>query len=321
MSEWGRVAFYYDFEQDDEYEGRIRVRGLISKAYKYPGTINMILHTVYGSAFLYRHIGWRHPDFRGENWENRLSGWRALNTAFDVLFKYGEIDTGISSVEDVITGDDMSDEEMAYKIFSCEGTDGFINIMLTGNPEDGYEIKYGYEYYRGDELNSKKLVIKDFRQALSLDRDAPYYMENPKVKKEVESAISDIEEVGELMTEEEYRSFEGLGIAWIHEVREARRLELERIAFEEAEEKRIESGLLTDDDSVRYLGIKLRTCHVLYKAGIETIGQLREMSDEQLLAYDEIGPKQLEDIKKHLSGLTLNENSDARKLPKRRKQK
>ncbi|MCR5094853.1 MAG: hypothetical protein K6B72_12875 [Lachnospiraceae bacterium] len=321
MSEWGRVALYYDFEQDDEYEGRIRVRGLISKAYKYPGTINMILHAYYGTTFLYWRTGWRHPDFRGEKWENRLSGWRALNTAFDVLFDLGDVDTGVSSVEDVIIGDDMSDEEMAYEIFNCEGTDGFIDIMLTGNPEDGYKIKYAYEYYRGEELNSDKRVIKDFRQALSLDRNAPYYMEKPIVKEAVESAMSGIEKIGELMTEEELLSFEDLGIAWIRDAREARRLELERIAFEEAEKKRIASGLLTDEDPVHYLGIKLRTYHALYKAGIETIGQLRKMSDEQLLACDEMGPKQLEDVKKHLSGLSLNENSDACKLPKRRKQK
>ena len=34
MSEWGRVAFYYDYEVTDRHGEPKRYRGLVSKAYK-----------------------------------------------------------------------------------------------------------------------------------------------------------------------------------------------------------------------------------------------------------------------------------------------
>lgn len=223
MSDWGRVSLYYDFEQNHKWEGRQRVRGLISKAYRDPGTVNMILHAYYGAMYIYSRIGNKYPDFRGENWENKLSGRRALNTAFDVLFDFDTIDLGYSSVEDVLTGKDMSDEQMKDNIFNCEGTDGFINMTLTGNPEDGYTLKYGYQYRWSDTVdNDNNKMVKDFREALSLDENATYRMRRPKVRNVVENALCDMEDIGIPMTDEEFMAFEDLGLAWVRKMRELR---------------------------------------------------------------------------------------------------
>ena len=48
MSEWGLVAFYYDYERLDRRGNPERIRGLVSKAYKYPGFMGMVLHAYNG---------------------------------------------------------------------------------------------------------------------------------------------------------------------------------------------------------------------------------------------------------------------------------
>ncbi len=43
MSDWGLVAFCYDYEREDKWEGTKYIKGVISKAYKSPSVATSML--------------------------------------------------------------------------------------------------------------------------------------------------------------------------------------------------------------------------------------------------------------------------------------
>lgn len=56
MSDWGRVVFYYDYElYDERKKENERARGLVSRAYLYPGVDQMILHAYNGISYFLSH--------------------------------------------------------------------------------------------------------------------------------------------------------------------------------------------------------------------------------------------------------------------------
>ena len=89
MSDWGKIAFYYDYEVDGRYGDVERMRGVVSKSYKYPGVYGMLLHAYNAMQFFLHNCD--KGDFDGRQWQNPYSGWNELNTAFDVSLIVAEM--------------------------------------------------------------------------------------------------------------------------------------------------------------------------------------------------------------------------------------
>ena len=167
MSDWGLTAFYYDYEIPHSYKGMNRIKGLVSRAYKYPGVPGMIMHAYNGVRYLWERYQDEYYDFDLVREYGRLSDWDALNMSFDVLFDYCTILPGYDTIKATLrkfdskgkkkdssdetdgssmTKDGPTDGDIDHSLFSCEGMYGWIFSTFTGNPDEGYKLRYGYDY-------------------------------------------------------------------------------------------------------------------------------------------------------------------------------
>lgn len=227
MSEWGRVVFYYDYEKEipgfgTEESVTRRYRGMISKAYKYPGIMGVIVHAVDGVEYFVRRMGERHYDidgtrhYLGTGFTDDLP---ELIEAFDVLWKDGSVQVGIDSVEDTVKklfdGEEIKD--LNYELFACEGTDGFCYITFTGNPRDGYEKKFGY--YCGYATVEDKLI--DARTAARIYWEH-YGLSDEEIEEKLKNEWYDEfeKEYTLFESEDEFWAVEDLGVDWIRELAE-----------------------------------------------------------------------------------------------------
>lgn len=98
----------------------------------------------------------------------------------------------------------------------CEGMYGWLYMRYTGNPEDGYSLKYGYEYgYVNEEWD-----IVDFGKALDIYKDKHGLSPEDLYPKEMlDEAINFFEENGVLMSKEEFYETGKLGIDWVLDMR------------------------------------------------------------------------------------------------------
>lgn len=162
MSEWGRVVFYYDFERDlPSRFGRSgsgeteRITGLISKAYKYPSMLGLIIHAVNGFRYFLDNADDEDSSFDGSLHflDSFLpSRWEELNTSFDIFWDNKKILLGVDSVTHVVDrikrrladGREYDAEHIDNDLYSCEGTDGYMVIRFTGDPVHGHTAKYGF---------------------------------------------------------------------------------------------------------------------------------------------------------------------------------
>ena len=216
MGDWGKLAFYYDYEKEHRFKETPRVRGLISKTYQYPRVIGMILHAYYGIRYFFERDEDKRCDFDACNLEDDYSAWAELNTAFDVFFDYGAVANGGNSVKGVIKANKTADEDMQDYLFNCEGTYGWLYISYTGNLKEGNTLKYAYEYGYGYEDD---VELGDLRRALEIELKHTQEPLGDEMKVKIEEAISFFEENAVLMTEEEFRKLESDGVEWLKEVR------------------------------------------------------------------------------------------------------
>lgn len=213
MSEWGRVALYYDYEVETFRSGETkRVRGLVSRAYKYPGVKGMILHAFYGIGYFMALKDNEYSDLGGENWVSEISEFAELNTAFDVLWDYSSVCPGIDDVRGELEKAEIDEERLENNLFNCEGSDGWLFMKYTGNPEDGYSLKYGYFYGWGS---------LDPAEVGSMNRAMEISCIHHKTTLEEEFG-SNFDEIVEffdtkatLMDEDEFWDVENLGAAWV----------------------------------------------------------------------------------------------------------
>ncbi len=224
MSDWGRVAFYYDYvAHNKRKKENERVRGLISKAYKYPGVDQMILHAYNGIRYFMDHKdieSYRGMHFDGKQFDDDHSGMAELNQAFDTFFECGHISLGYSDVEQVIDASSMVDKkEMAYQLYQCEGMYGWLYIRFTGNHEDGFSLKYGYEYgYVNNEWD-----IVDVEKALAIYKDKhKLSSEDILPQALLDEAVQFFKENAVLMSKDEFYEMESLGIDWVCDMRKER---------------------------------------------------------------------------------------------------
>ena len=219
MSDWGRLVFYYDYEvYNQSTKQNERVRGLVSKAYKYPGVDQIILHAFNGIRYFMgrKDIGSLHGMlFDGKQFDDNHSGMTELNQAFDTFFDYGDILLGYSSVAQVINDTSLQDKaEIGYHLYACEGMYGWLYMCFTGNTVDGYSLKYGYEYgYVQEEWD-----IVDIEKALDIYK-YKHKLSKLDLQEMLDTVIEFFKENAVLMSKDEFCKTETLGIDWVLDMR------------------------------------------------------------------------------------------------------
>lgn len=216
MSEWGRVALYYDYEIENIRGKRQRIRGLISKAYKYPGVEGMILHAYYGIGYFLALKDKEYNRLGGENWESRISGLAELNTAFDVLWDYGTVCPGIDDVRDELEKAEIDEDRLENNLFNCEGSDGWLFMKYTGNPEDGYSLKYGYFYGWG---SSDSVEVGNIKRAMEITCIHHETTLEEEFGPNFDEIVEFFDKEATLMDEDEFWGVEDLGVEWLKEMR------------------------------------------------------------------------------------------------------
>lgn len=209
MSDWGQIAFYYDYEMENRWRGTQKNRGLISQSHAYPGVSGMMLHAYNGIRYFLMHNNGRRNFSRAKN-NSVKQEWVSLSRAFEVFFELGWINPGVDAVEYALEEGVLRDKELTYSLFHCEGTYGWLFLKYTGNEKDGYALKYGYFY----DYDSPEYEVRDFRSIYEqlLERNPDYF--EKEVAEELEKVIAFFEENAELMTAEEFWEIEKLGVDW-----------------------------------------------------------------------------------------------------------
>lgn len=209
MSDWGQIAFYYDYEMEHRWRGTQKNRGLISQAHAYPGISGMMLYAYNGIRHFLMHNDGRRNFSRTKN-NSVKQEWVSLSRAFEVFFELGWIDPGVDTVQCALEEGVLRDKELKYSLFHCEGTYGWLYMKYIGNEKDGYALKYGYFYSYG----SSEYEVRDFRSVYEhvLERKPDYF--EKEVAEELEKVILFFEENAELMTAEEFWEIEQLGVDW-----------------------------------------------------------------------------------------------------------
>lgn len=209
MSDWGQIAFYYDYEKGYRGHDTQKNRGLISQTRAYPGVAGMMLYAYNGIRYFLMHNDGRRNFSRTKN-NSLLQEWVSLSRAFEVFFEGGWINPGVDAVQCALEEGVLRDKELKHSLFYCEGTYGWLFMKYTGNEKDGYALKYGYFYGYG----SSEYEVRDFRSIYEqvLERKPNYF--EKEVAEELEKVIVFFEENAELMTAEEFWEIEQLGVDW-----------------------------------------------------------------------------------------------------------
>lgn len=278
------VAFYYDYERLDRRGNPERIRGVVSKAYKYPGLIGMVLHAYNGLNYFRERCEIDHFDFGLPVNAFPVSDWGSLNMAFDVFFEQKYVEPGFDTVSHVLNRWDKYEEEyksgdrLGSDLFNCEGFYGWLDISFTGNPSDGYETKHNY-YFRGESRSIQGAADKYYSDKKeNWHGEEPfeeYYKDEMELVYEIASYFNDNTT---LLSADE--NVEAMSVSLIREL-------LEQKWREEEEASKYVSAL----------NISTRSAICLHRNGIETIEELKELSEDELASLNRMTPKCLEEIK------------------------
>ncbi len=143
MDEYKSIIFYYDYERENRIRGTERIRGFVSRVYK-SEIPNYILHAFNGLRYFWFRRDNRY--FNPDGYHNFVEGARdleTLNQAFDTFFDHTSIQLGYNYVKAPGEYRDMSDEEVLDEVIQDWGANFYISY--TGNVQDGYLLKYGFE--------------------------------------------------------------------------------------------------------------------------------------------------------------------------------
>ncbi len=147
MSDRCVVTFYYDYEKEDRWSGKKRVRGLVSKEYGVAWLVDLIPFAYNGIKFFLDRCNHRDWDFSMDPERSRWD-YDALNASFDTFFDKETIGTGRDLVGEALKRAEqnlyghMSDGELLEYMF---GFDIFwrLSFSYTGTLKDGCVLKYG----------------------------------------------------------------------------------------------------------------------------------------------------------------------------------
>lgn len=271
MSEWGQVIFYYDYEAKESKE---RVRGLVSRCYKYPGIIGLLQHGMCGYQYFMEHL------------EDGYLDREELNTAFDVNFEKRSIQVGIDRVAPVL---EKEVEATKKELFNCEGTDGYLYITYTGNSRDGYKSKYGYLCGYAtveDSFMSAKAAGKIFFENYN-------FIDEEKIKIFLNDALFQAyeNELELYANEDELYKIEDLGLAFVNES-----------LCEQQSEAEVEKNFYSITDAIDELEFCVHTYLCLKRAKINTLGELIEIykTENGLKQIKILGNKGIVEVKEKL---------------------
>lgn len=287
MSEWGLVAFHYDYERLDRRGNPEQIKGFISKAYKYPGIIRMALHAKNGLEYFKERCDNGHFDFGLSLSPSPTNTWKELNLAFDVFFDHRCVDPGIDTVsvaikhwkeheEEYLSGDKLRDY-----LFNCEGFWGWLYISYTGSIKEGFKTQYGY-YFR-----EKLMDIQGAADTYYADR-RKRYSDNEEFEDDYKGEMEEVYKTAEYFKNnaELFSTIENFEESCESILRE----QFEQLKADEEEyAKCIDS-----------LDISVHTYNCLMRKRIRTIDELKEMSDDELSAIENLGKKGFEEIKNAL---------------------
>jgi len=203
MSEWGLVAFHYDyleevtdFEKEVLHESEKRKAGLVIKSYKYPGIPGVVLHGFNAMRYFLEH----NSDYDFDR--------NILNTAMDIFFEYRDIEPGVDNVELVLKSMTSTDDLSPCKhLLNCEGTHGFMYFDYSGDSQNGYKLKYMTE------VHGEHLDVRSFAEKSAKGIETGITTEN--VKEYLFECVDAIEENATQMTEEEIEEFDQKCVDWI----------------------------------------------------------------------------------------------------------
>ena len=217
-----------------------------------------------------------------------ISDWAKLNMALDVFFEQKFVDPGIDTVSHVINNwgqyedEYVSGDKLDNDLFNCEGFYGWIYISFTGNPKDGYEAKHEY-YFRGESHSIQSAADKYYSDKKENWHDVEsfeeYYKDEMGFVYEIASYFN---ENTTLLSADE--NVEAMSVSLIREMFEQKRKE--------------------EEEASKYIGalnISIRSYICLHRNGIETIEELKELSEDELASLDKMTPKCLEEIKAALT--------------------
>lgn len=170
---WGQLIFYYDYERPEKraYEPE-RMKGLICKAYKFTGVNGIILHAYNGIKYFLNRYDNKFTNFSpcGYNGEIDISdttGWARLNTAFDIFFDLEDIEFGSDSGKEILTHlkekaeEYKNEDNLSKELYGGAQEFGLLSITFTGDPREGYALKYRY-YYDENEYDDLQSVIEQY---------------------------------------------------------------------------------------------------------------------------------------------------------------
>ena len=289
MSDWGLVGFSYDYERIGRHGEPERVKGVVSKAYKYADIRDMVRHAFNGFRYFLQRYDHRYFNF---GIDNAYSSWEELNTAFDVFFEQYSVAPGHDQVSYVVNDwlpdkeEKDSEKELEYRLFGCEGTCGWFFINFTGNPTDGYKTKYGFN------IHEKVLEVDEAIEEYYSDIEERYDQNDDSYKKMMENKDDDMamaiyfnENATPVQSEEDFWRLQDLGVTIIREIIE------NGPAVSDQSDDPGNNGVISDEDSIDRLVLSVRAFNCLMRAGVKTVGELKSMTPEELESIRNMGKK------------------------------
>ncbi len=196
MSDWGIVAFYYDYERIDNRGNSEPVKGVISKAYKNPGIVGMALHAINGLEYFKARCDDDWFDFGYTLNPPIVYDWPELNAAFDVFFDHKCVKLGRDNVSRIADyakeheGEYLSGGQIRHELFDCEGTWGWFYIRYTGNAKEGYKTEYVY-CFPEEPTDLKSAADKYYSKKRESSRSREEFEENYKGEMDLVYEVAD----------------------------------------------------------------------------------------------------------------------------------
>jgi len=277
MGNWGLVTFYYDYEKPSVL-GSERCRGFISKAYKHAELYHILMHAYNGAAYFWKHRNEKHfyADQEGRTTLNH--DYEHLNTAFDVFFEDLEIASGFDNVKSVLedaadSSDPVPSKDLLYReLFSAPDATNYLHLWYTGNPEDGYRLKYRSSCFQWNKEKEDEDVF---------DINYNDYTKTGEESDSLKNALQFIRENAlHCDNKDEYSEMTDRAIDLIREILQPTEL-----------------TPVSDDEKIDSLGFSVRTYNCLKRNGIHTIEELKALSDEELRSVRNLGSPGYEEIK------------------------
>lgn len=280
MGDWGSIILRYNINSEEEPIG---YKGIICNHYRGLDPFGMVSRAANGLSYFLGSIKHYSSLFLPIDGPTKYEGsyYQTYRRMFDVDFKYCHLFVSCDAVtaakqrleEGKINKEDLNDE-----ILWCDVDYGQLLIDVSGTP-DALAVKYAYVRN-----------ICELKKSYTVEE---YIEWNKEDKDKLKEAVEYINEVSAYMSLDERKEFVGTDL-------------YEYAFFEECNKKCVDDISIEDisieDLSIDDLELSVRSYNCLKRAGIDTVVQLKEMSDEDFQKAG-IQGRSYEEIKKKLERL------------------